>query len=269
MNCPSKYKIAIKRVFYGVKEDRQCQRLKRSQPECCERTQGDCVEHNSKVYITLNGRCSGDVDCHYDVKAIETDLCKTFKKSVTRLTDYMTVVYDCVPDTDIAQFCSNDIKKGKLLYLSNMNYPDPISKGRQSCQCLIKTEFSRGIAINVIDIMFSVPQNTDICPQRLRITDTYTTRSLSCGQSGMFGFRNIYTRMVSNVTTALESNVEKRRGYVWIQFKAQSVNDYVMVYCGTAMEKLLYGYPLTTPQDTNVTVSAAGLSPKIIPDMSM
>ena len=113
------------------------------------------------------------------------------------------------------------MKKGKQLYLSNLNYPDPIRGGNQVCQCFVKTEFSEGISINVIDIMITMPEKSNTCPQRLRITDTYKTKSISCGQAGMFGFRNFYTRMVSNVTVVLDSRTDERRGYVWLQLKSE------------------------------------------------
>ena len=111
MKCPPKHKIAIKRVFYGAKLDRQCSRLGRKlSPECCERVQGDCIDHNSDIYTSLNIRCSGYRDCHYDITSIKaTRVCRVSKDSKSRMTDFMTAVYDCIP--------------GKVFYqLSYKNY---------------------------------------------------------------------------------------------------------------------------------------------------
>jgi hypothetical protein len=55
LKCPSDHKIAIKRLFYGVKEDRKCGKKGRKYlDDCCRRTHGDCIVMNEKDYGKLN-----------------------------------------------------------------------------------------------------------------------------------------------------------------------------------------------------------------------
>ncbi|XP_061176883.1 uncharacterized protein LOC133185593 [Saccostrea echinata] len=281
LECPDKHKIAIKRVYYGAKLDSNCS--KRSplwSSGCCERGKGDCLVPNSDIYTTMNIRCSGYQNCQTKVERIRT---KHHCAREIKHTTYMTVVYSCVAESDIAQFCNNEIKQGQELYLSNQNYPLPIKGGGQYCKCLVRS--STGISINIIDIMITLPEKTDMCPQQLRISDSSSLPSVvvQCGQNGMYGFRNLYHRMVTNLTVTLDSRSEDSRGYIWINVRAQQPEDYVVIYCGEAMDQLLYrnitkGVSSDSPQVTvsplgTVSPSGNGTVPdeltesQIIPDM--
>lgn len=278
LECPAQHKIAIKRVYYGAKTDSNC--AKRGplwSSGCCERGQGDCLVPNTDIYTTMNIRCSGYYSCQTTVKRIRTkDHCAREIKHTT----YMTVVYSCVAEKEIAQFCNNEIKQGQELYLSNQKYPLPIKGGGQYCKCLVRS--NTGISINIVDIMITMPEKMDTCPQQLEITDSSSLPNVMvhCGQSGMYGFRNLYKRMVNNLTITLDSRSEDSRGYVWINIKAQQPEDYVVIYCGEAMDQLLYrnitrtGSPVTLSPPGTVSPSVNGSliegdlrESQIIPDM--
>nr|XP_022293650.1 uncharacterized protein LOC111104146 [Crassostrea virginica]XP_022293651.1 uncharacterized protein LOC111104146 [Crassostrea virginica]XP_022293652.1 uncharacterized protein LOC111104146 [Crassostrea virginica] len=238
LECPANHKIAIKRVYFGAKTDTNC--AKRGplwSSGCCERGQGDCLVQDTDIYTTMNIRCSGYHFCQTTVKRIRT---KSHCGQGIKYTTYMTVVYSCVAETDIAQFCNNEIKRGQELYLSNQNYPLPIKGGGQFCKCLVRS--SMGIQVNIVDIMITMPEKMDTCPQQLELSDSSSLPKVvvHCGQSGMFGFRNLYKRMTTNLTIALDSQSQDSRGYVWINIKALEPEDYVVIYCGKAMDKLLY-----------------------------
>lgn len=71
--------------------------------------------------------------------------------------------------------------------------------------------------------MITMPEKMDTCPQQLEITDSSSLPNVMvhCGQSGMYGFRNLYKRMVNNLTITLDSRSEDSRGYVWINIKGR------------------------------------------------
>ncbi|XP_056016317.1 uncharacterized protein LOC125673491 isoform X2 [Ostrea edulis] len=281
LECPAENKIAIKRVYYGAKLDANC--AKRGplwSSGCCERGKADCLVPNSDIYTTMNIRCSGYKFCQTTVERIRT---KSHCDRKFKYTTYMTVVYSCIADSDTAQFCNNEIKQGKELYLSNQDYPKPIKGGGQYCKCLVRS--NGGISINIIDIMITMPEKTDTCPQQLHISDSSSLPNVvvQCGQSGMYGFRNLYHRMVTNLTATLDSRAQDSRGYIWINIKAQQPEDYVVIYCGEAMDQLLYRNvtKVVSSDNPQVTVSSLGtVSPsgngslatglsesQIIPDM--
>jgi hypothetical protein len=132
-----------------------------------------------------------------------------------------------ITEADTAQFCNSEIKQGKELYLSNQDYPKPIKGGGQFCKCLVRS--NGGISINIIDVMITMPEKTDICPQQLRISDSSSLPDVvvQCGQSGMYGFRNRYHRMVTNLTLTMESRAQDSRGYIWINIKGKLKYMYI------------------------------------------
>ncbi|XP_060082050.1 uncharacterized protein LOC132561344 [Ylistrum balloti] len=278
LGCPLGHKIAIKRLFYGVKTDRKCaDRGRKHKSDCCRRTYDDCLIFNEDKYNVLNIMCSGYRNCEVDVKRINTR--GECDNPEWRLTDYMTVIYDCVSDTDVARFCSNDHKRGKELYLSNLDYPSPIVPGPRTCRCVLKSGYTQGLSIHAIDIMITRPEDSQVCTQSLSIQDTYgQTKIIRCGHGGLYGFRTIYNRMVTNVSLELKSNVNDSRGYIWLHLKSENTEDFVNLYCGEAISSLTAG-PVTntsvTPNPTKVppvgnnTVypSKGWSTPHLIPDM--
>ena len=80
-----------------------------------------------------------------------------------------------------------------------------------------------GIQVNIVDIMITMPEKMDTCPQQLELSDSSSLPKVAvhCGQSGMFGFRNLYKRMTTNLTIALDSQSQDSRGYVWINIKGR------------------------------------------------
>jgi hypothetical protein len=129
----------------------------------------------------------------------------------------------CLTEADISYICSNDHKRGKILYLSNANYPAPIRGGNHRCQCVVKNGFSRGLDLHAIDVLITLSSyRQKHCAQKLVIQDSYGyNRAVTCGHEGLYGFRTIYDRGVTNVTLTLESTSHESRSYIWLQVKGQ------------------------------------------------
>lgn len=96
LKCPVDHKIAIKRIYYGVNADRRCASEGRNYKEdCCLRTYSDCIVQSERDYARVNSFCSGFVECNYNMTSISAfNQCKGISASKT---DYMTIIYDCVP----------------------------------------------------------------------------------------------------------------------------------------------------------------------------
>lgn len=240
LECPDYHKIAIKRLFYGVKNDTRCAGKGREHsPDCCQPTHNDCLVVDDLKYPSLNMLCSGHRGCDIEAESIRSGTsCRA--NGYGEATDYMSVIHDCIPDEDISTFCSDTYKRGRLLYLSNKNYPGPISKGKESCQCLIRTGNEVGLDIHALDIIITRSHVRNQCYQDLQIKDEDGyQKEITCGHAGLYGFRNIYNRDVRTVTLTLNSRAIKKQGYVWLQAKASNNNDYVEIYCGNEMKKFL------------------------------
>ena len=96
IKCPDNHKIAVKRLFYGVKKDRRCGlRGRKYMEDCCIRTHSDCIVMNEREYGKLNSYCSGFPECSYNVTVKSAvDACPDMSH---KYTDYMTIIYDCIP----------------------------------------------------------------------------------------------------------------------------------------------------------------------------
>ena len=137
----------------------------------------------------------------------------------------LTKLFTLFTDEDISTFCSDTYKRGRLLYLSNKNYPGPISKGKESCQCLIRTGNEVGLDIHALDIIITRSHVRNQCYQDLQIKDEDGyQKEITCGHAGLYGFRNIYNRDVRTVTLTLNSRAIKKQGYVWLQAKGKCLN---------------------------------------------
>ncbi|ESO93270.1 hypothetical protein LOTGIDRAFT_161833 [Lottia gigantea] len=239
LQCPRNQRIAIKRLFYGVNTAKRCKNRKLG--DCCRATQNDCREFDDTVYPKLNNRCSGYEKCSIIVESvpIRSTGCQTDRS----YTDYMTVIYDCVAIEDIASFCSDDIKRGKVLYLANEEYPRSISTRQSSCQCVAATEFSNGINLFSIDVLIARAEFGDRkCSRSITITDKHAfEKELTCGHSGWFGYRTVYSRTVNNVTLELHNGNNEGTAFVWLEVKATNSNDYVQIHCGESLHRLLVG----------------------------
>jgi hypothetical protein len=68
------------------------------------------------------------------------------------------IVVVFLADVDIAHFCSNDVKRGKALYLANTEYPESLKGEKHDCACMVRTlGGSEGINIHSIDILLTWP----------------------------------------------------------------------------------------------------------------
>lgn len=249
LECPDFHKIAIKRLFYGVKNDTRCAGKGREHsPDCCQPTHNDCLVVDDLKYPALNMLCSGHRGCDIEAESIKSGIsCQA--NGYGEMTDYMSVIHDCIPDEDVSYLCSDSYKRGRLLYLSNKNYPGPISAGKKQCQCLIRTGNEVGLDIHALDIIITRSHVRNQCYQNLQIKDEDGyQKEITCGHAGLYGFRNIYNRDVRSVTLTLNSRAIKKQGYVWLQAKASGSNDYVEVYCGEEMRRYLAGIARGDPE---------------------
>lgn len=244
LQCPINHKIAIKRLFYGIKNDARCSGNGRKHSvDCCQPTHNDCLVVDDTKYPFLNMLCSGQVNCDIEAKNISSGTsCRA--KGYGEVTDYMSVIHDCIPDEDITDLCSDSHKRGKLLYLANANYPKPMVPGRRQCQCLIKTGNHVGIDIHALDIIITRSDAGNQCNQDIELRDDEGQRKeITCGHPGLYAFRNIYNSDVRSVTLTLNNRAPKPQGYVWIQAKAKEDKDFVEIYCGDDLRRHL-GYPV-------------------------
>lgn len=255
LECPDYHKIAIKRLFYGVKNDTRCAgKGHEHSPDCCQPTHNDCLVVDDLKYPSLNMLCSGRRGCDIEAESIRSGVsCRA--NGYGMATDYMSVIHDCIPDEDISTLCSDSYKRGRLLYLSNEGYPGPISAGKKQCQCLIRTGNEVGLDIHALDIIITRSHVRNQCYQDIQIKDEDGYhKEITCGHAGLYGFRNIYNRDVRSVTLTLNSRAIKKQGYVWLQAKASGNSDYVEVYCGAEMRRYLLGLPRHEQETTKPQV---------------
>ncbi|XP_055888290.1 uncharacterized protein LOC106057549 [Biomphalaria glabrata] len=259
LTCPQYHKIAIKRIFYGTKyiscasrlpayknvnasaTNRSRYNVNMTSAQCCQNTHvSDCLMDAETMYSTLNTKCSGYQSCVLEVQKAQTkDKCR-FVKSYT---DFMTIVYDCIDAGDIVNFCTDDTKRGRSLYLSNKEYPSAIKPQaeRTDCQCIIRTHHAQGISINTIDILLAYTEGHSIeCRRSLKIQDYMAySKTIQCANGGNYGFKSLYSRPVHNVTLTLSSSPGQGMGFVWLQAKANDADEIVEIFCGQSLQDLL------------------------------
>ncbi|XP_046330053.2 uncharacterized protein LOC124113640 [Haliotis rufescens] len=237
LDCGAGHRIAIKRLFYGVKLDAACVGHRRTRRDCCTASHADCMVNREESYLDINTQCSGYPSCKFMVKKVTTS-----GQCLKKTTDFMTIIYDCIADADIASFCSDTHKRGKELYIANTEYPSSIRGNKPRCSCLATTEQSRGISLHSIDILIAMSEyGGRTCTELIKIEDSFNyKKQITCGHRGLYGFRALYERSTRNVTISLESQSNDRgTAYVWFQIKAEESNDFVNVYCGEALRRLL------------------------------
>ncbi|XP_041351345.1 uncharacterized protein LOC121370277 [Gigantopelta aegis] len=237
LQCPEHHRIAINRIFYGVKTDPACRRGTQS-ADCCQVTYQDCRVNDDSHYPTLNTRCSGYQRCSFPVESVSTG--KHCQEDQWR-TDYMTVIYDCVPNGDIAHFCSDDSKQAKVLYLANKEYPSSMKGSIPKCSCLVSTGRSRGLNLHSIDILLAKSEyGGRTCDRFIKVEDSFGyNKQITCGHRGLYGFRTIYTRTTQNVSLILESLPGDGTAYIFLQIKPTDSSDHVRIHCGESLRRLL------------------------------
>ena len=102
LECPDYHKIAIKRLFYGVKNDTRCAGKGREHsPDCCQPTHNDCLVVDDLKYPSLNMLCSGHRGCDIEAESIRSGTsCRA--NGYGEATDYMSVIHDCIPGKYLA-----------------------------------------------------------------------------------------------------------------------------------------------------------------------
>ena len=101
LECPDFHKIAVKRLFYGVKNDTGCSgRGRERSVDCCQPTHNDCLVVDDLKYPFLNMLCSGRRGCDIEAESIQSGMsCRANGYGAT--TDYMSVIHDCIPGISI------------------------------------------------------------------------------------------------------------------------------------------------------------------------
>ncbi|XP_025097751.1 uncharacterized protein LOC112566040 [Pomacea canaliculata] len=231
LQCPAGHRVALKRLFFGVKRSWDCQAPKRA-ADCCSATHTDCMVNDDSKYPPLNTHCSGYQQCKFVVQKVPAmERCPGSPH-----TDYMTVIYDCVScsqnviikkdncEIAIATFCSDDVKRGDLLFLSNVEYPSSLQEQKTDCSCMVRTSGSEGINIHSIDVLLGWAEHgARLCSKSLVIADDKGYRwDIQCGHLGFYGFRTIYSRPVNNVTLTLKSSAGKGAAFIWLQTKGDN-----------------------------------------------
>ncbi|CAL1539498.1 unnamed protein product [Lymnaea stagnalis] len=282
LNCLAHHTIAIKRVYFGVNKNLNCNsdspryknvnadggknsrfNVNMSSVDCCKPSHQDCTVDYEKMYPTLNTKCSGYSSCELEVEKMQTRVPCRLKS----YTDYMTIVYDCIESGDIATFCTDDVRRGKALYLANRGYPLAIKPQAEAseCQCTIRTDHEQGISIHTIDVLLASDGNE--CNMNLKIQDPMSyNNQIQCAYKGYYGFRSIYSRPVNNVTITLSSRPGDSMAFVWLQAKANDADGMVEILCGQSLQDLLNRIRhqmearnrenmRTTESETNVTIA--------------
>ena len=105
LECPKGHKIAIKRLFYGVKSNRRCTELGRKySDDCCHPTYDDClVSDDDSKYPFLNMMCSGLPGCDIEANNASSGS-KCRNQGYDSVTSYMTVIHDCIPGKNSGNF---------------------------------------------------------------------------------------------------------------------------------------------------------------------
>lgn len=119
--CPENHKIAIKRLFYGIKNDARCSGNGRHHSvDCCQPTHSDCLVVDDRKYPVLNMLCSGQRGCDIAATSIESGpTCHA--KGYGNMTNYMSVIHDCIPGVYLlCTFCKFSVcltDFGALIFL--------------------------------------------------------------------------------------------------------------------------------------------------------
>ena len=126
-----------------------------------------------------------------------------------------SIVYLFFVDADMLKFCVGGERTGKSVYLSNANYPwSENSIEPTACQCTVQSSLGKGVTIEAVDIV--IRRRSKKCFHEFRIQDSYGIYGqYSCGMEGLYGYRELYQRMVSNVSLTLETGVNGSC-FVWI-----------------------------------------------------
>ena len=89
----------------------------------------------------------------------------------------------------------------------------------------MRSGLGNGITIEAVDIMIRKKEGK--CHHKFTIGDLYGVyRQITCGQDGMYGYRELYERMVPNVTLTLDIGTNGSN-YVWTHIKGTTIEQIV------------------------------------------
>lgn len=217
ISCLDNEKIGIQRVFFGGKSpdyNLDCTTPGSSDPACCRRGQGDCIFYNLITETVLKRICSGRPRCLYQVRETKSDRCRN---PLITMSDYMTVYYECIPDSLTGNICSDDeIHAKPPIYLSNKDYPFPRT-GASDCECMIvKNPKYTTLTLTAIEMYLFDSQ----CSMSLMIeTGDGEETSFPCNYK-LEGYRKWMDLSSDNTTFTLSNSQQQGDAYLWMEISS-------------------------------------------------
>ncbi|XP_062582539.1 uncharacterized protein LOC134244293 isoform X2 [Saccostrea cucullata] len=237
ITCLDNEKIAIQRVFFGARprdSKLDCKAEGETDPNCCRRGYGDCLSYNSNTAAIVTRLCTGRPTCLYLTRSVKLDRCPD---PTLDTSDYMTVFYNCIPDSSTVNICSDDkIQAKPPLYLSNKEYPLPRT-GISNCTCMIVKHPSQArLSLRAIEISFIDPQ----CSVSLTVKlGEGPENKFPCSYK-MVAYRQWLEVTSDKATVSLTNEQDQGDTYLWMQIESPDKSeDPVRLYCGDALEKFL------------------------------
>ncbi|XP_065935859.1 uncharacterized protein [Magallana gigas] len=237
INCLDNEKIGIQRVFFGGKSpdyNLDCMSRGSSDPACCRRGQGDCIFYNAITETVLKRMCSGRPRCVYQVRETKSNRCRD---PLITMSDYMTVYYECIPDSLTGNICSDDeIHAKPPIYLSNKDYPLPRT-GASNCECMIvKNPMYTTLTLTAIEMYIFDTR----CSMSLVIeTGDGEEISFPCNYK-LEGYRKWKDLSSENTTFTLSNSQQQGDAYLWMEISSQTKSeDLISLYCGESLRKYL------------------------------
>ncbi|KAL5010041.1 hypothetical protein ScPMuIL_012346 [Solemya velum] len=225
-DCPASMVIAINEVYVGTKPNFMGCPQETSNPftellelTCCSPDDvNDCiVPYSVKTYF--HPVCTGKNVC----PKLQTDNQPTSCEGGSFMTNsnYMYMDYYCIPEIKIGQFDNAAISFGSsvMCYLQSAGYPVSAISGGSSHACSVETDCLETVTTSLIDIRLM--NSTDICQQRLTITDGSSTHIISCTENNDYVINKEYYYSQGNyLRLELKSSLATDDGYVWIGIQA-------------------------------------------------
>uniref|UniRef100_A0A8W8KE40 SUEL-type lectin domain-containing protein n=1 Tax=Magallana gigas TaxID=29159 RepID=A0A8W8KE40_MAGGI len=237
INCLDNEKIGIQRVFFGGKSpdyNLDCMSRGSSDPACCRRGQGDCIFYNTITETVLKRMCSGRPRCVYQVRETKSNRCRD---PLITMSDYMTVYYECIPDSLTGNICSDDeIHAKPPIYLSNKDYPLPRT-GASNCECMVvKNPTYTTLTLTAIEMYIFDSR----CSMSLVIeTGDGEEISFPCNYK-LEGYRKWKDLSSENTTFTLSNSQQQGDAYLWMEISSQTKSeDLISLYCGESLRKYL------------------------------
>ncbi|KAL5004432.1 hypothetical protein ScPMuIL_017888 [Solemya velum] len=245
-NCSSEDVIAMRAVNSLVKPiAKQCPQevnhlnVDTLDETCCVYDPGDCGIRHTKNFYRHYTKCTAQEKCELQ-SAWDIPDCANNSIFMDK-TNYMQMEYNCVPNAQIIDVCSNGVVSGQAVYLKNPNYPDrALTKSEDGCRCSVEVSCDTKLVVTALDIRLE--STAGFCRQSLKIKELLSRSGvISCSNNNMFVVEEIYRSSSHFVTLELDNQLQGTDGYFWIEIAGASEGSTVTLSCGNSA--------LTTPQN--------------------